>query len=173
LLIAMALENAGFNGVGLDASLAMCQLARKRTRLAGLGSRIRIHQCDGRDVASVLSGQVRRGIDSLHGASFLNEFFGAGDSKAVAVLRQLRQRFPGRTALFADYYGELGKPQRPLADSRLALLQDVAQVASRQGVPPTDVSGWLRVYEQAGCTLKRAVDFENDGIRTFIHHVQF
>jgi hypothetical protein len=151
----------------------MCRLARKRSRLAGVESRIRIYEGDGRSVGSVVSQRSLRSIDAVHGRSFLNALFGSGSGEAVAVLRQLGKLLPGRAAWFIDYYGDLGKSRRPLKECRLALLQDVAQIASGQGVPPSGAKDWMRIYDDAGCEFRDAVEIQNPGIRTFVHQVRF
>lgn len=173
LLIELAAENLEFRGIGFDTSGEMCRLARKRSRLAGVDSRIQIYEGDGRRLGSVLSQRTLRSIDAVHGRSFLNALFGNGKGEAVTMLRELGKLLPGRTAWFIDYYGELGKSRRPLPECRLALLQDVAQIASGQGVPPTDAKEWMRIYDDAGCHFSDALQIQNPGIRTFIHQVRF
>jgi SAM-dependent methyltransferase len=173
LLIELAIEDPEFRGIGFDTSHEMCRMARKRSRLAQVDSRIRIYRGDGRTFGSLLSERTLRSIDAVHGRSFLNSLFRNGTGEAVAVLRELGKHLPGRTAWFIDYYGELGRSQHPLEECRLALLQDVAQIASGQGVPPTDAKDWMRIYDDAECMFSDAVQIQNPGIRTFIHQVQF
>ncbi len=173
LLIELAAEDREFRGIGFDTSGEMCRLARKRSRMAGVDARIKIYKGDGRSFGSKLSQRSLRSIDAVHGRSFLNALFGNGNGEAVAVLRELGNLLPGRTAWFIDYYGELGKSSRPLEECRLALLQDVAQIASGQGVPPADAKDWMRIYAAAGCEFSDAVQIQNPGIRTFIHQVRF
>jgi SAM-dependent methyltransferase len=173
LLIELAAGDPEFHGIGFDTSGEMCRLARKRSRMAGVDSRIKIYKGDGRSLGTILSQRSLRSIDAIHGRSFLNALFGSGTAEAVAVLREVGNLLPGRTAWFIDYYGELGKSRRPLEECRLALLQDVAQIASGQGVPPADIKDWIRIYAAAGCEFSDAVQIQNPGIRTFIHQVRF
>jgi len=172
LLIELATRNPRFHGFGVDSSPAMVRLARRRARERGLDGRVRISRGDGRHPEAAVPRGDRPRIDTLHARSFLNELFWRGDAEAVAVLRRLRRLFPGRTAWFVDYYGELGRRRRDLVQCRLTLLQDLAQVVSRQGVPPATRKEWQNVYAKAGCILRESHDFEADGIRWFIHRVE-
>jgi len=173
LLIELAIEDPGFRGIGFEINGEMCKLARKRSRAAGVNSRIRIYEGDGRRFGSVLSERTLRSIDAVHGRSFLNAFFRSGTDEAAAVLREMGRLLPDRAAWFIDYYGELGKSWRPLRECQLALLQDVAQIASGQGVPPADAEDWVRIYDDAGCEFSDALQIQHPGIRTFIHQVRF
>ncbi len=172
LLIRLAAGDSEFRGWGIDASAAMCRLARVRARAAGVGRRVQVLHADARCPERVLKKDDRRKIDAVHGRSFLNELFGRGDKLAVSVLRRLRRLFPGRVAWFVDYYGELGRARHSLDERRLALLQDLAQAVSGQGVPPPDGKSWQKVYGQAGCRLNDCQEYEGGGIRWFVHTVQ-
>lgn len=169
--IKLALADERFTAVGVDSSAGMCRLARSAIREAGVARRVRIHCADVRKIDRVLSAPARRRIEALHGRSLLNAFFGDGTKKAREFLSGLRQAFPDRTAFFVDYYGELGRPQAQARPFRLGLVQDLAQIASGQGVPPPNRSAWRQLYNEAGCELAAARDFKSDGIRWFIHEV--
>jgi len=172
LLVDMALADDGFKGIGLDTSPAMCRLARSRLSSVGVVQRVHIHRADARDVSDLLDSRERRRVEIVHGRSLMNAFFGNGTIDAVKFLRKLRRSFPGRMALFVDYYGELGRRLATREDTRLGRLQDLAQIASGQGVPPANRAVWRSVYENAGCELISANDFQGEGIRWFIHEVQ-
>ena len=172
LLVDLAQRDSSFHGVGIDASREMCREARRTARDGGVAQRIDIRRGDASNPSQWCSATLRKRIDSLHGGSFLNEFFGQGDRQVVKVLRTLSRSFPGRTAWFADYYSSIGqKKGNRKASFPLALLQDLAQVVSGQGVPPSDLTSWRRIYRQAGCRLVRVHEFENQNIRWFVHEV--
>lgn len=175
LLITLAQRNPEFHGVGLDSSRNMCARARAAVRLAGVARQIEIYHASGEDPRRKLSPSLRAKVDAIYGGSFLNAFFGQTDRKVVKVLQTLRRTFPGRRAWFVDYYSSIGQAKRKgeLGDFPLALLQDLAQVASGQGVPPADAKMWRGLYEQAGCRLRRISDFERREIRWFIHELTF
>lgn len=171
LLIELARSTEKFRGIGVDASQYMCRHARRSVREASLGRRIKIKQVDGRDLREGLSAAEIEQVQAVHGRSFLNEFFASGNRDIVEVLKQLRALFPGRKAWFVDYYGRLGHRVGIGEDCQLALLQDLAQAVSGQGVPPPDAKSWRGIYHMAGVRLKRAHEFRGAGIRWFIHEV--
>lgn len=172
MLIELGKRNKNFQGIGVDANQTMCRFARKAIREESLSHRIKIKHADGRDLRNCLSAAQRKQVEALHGRSFLNEFFAAGDRDVIEVLRRLRTLFHGRIAWFVDYYGELGQRVRPRSDCQLTLLQDVVQSLSGQGVPPPDIRSWRRIYRKAGCQLRREHEFQGPGIRWFIHEVE-
>jgi SAM-dependent methyltransferase len=171
LPIQLALLDESFAAICIDDSEAMCRLAKSRVRAAGVSSRVRVRKADVREIRDVVTLQERRRVDVIHGRSLLNALFGRGSAMPRAFLRQLRTAFPGRTVFFVDYYSELGRTRRP-ARYRLAQVQDLAQLASGQGLPPWDRRGWRALYEEAGCELRSAQDFVTDDIRWFIHEVR-
>ena len=171
LLIDLA-EDGGFRGIGVDSSAAMCRMARSRVRAAGLPSRITVRLGDATRVRRALAGLDREAIDAVHGRSLLNALFAQGHARAVSFLKELRAVLPGRTALFVDYYGELNRPVSGAGGFRLAELQDLAQLASGQGVPPPDRRTWNAVFRQAGCRLISVLDVRTDDVRWFIRQVR-
>jgi SAM-dependent methyltransferase len=175
LLVDLAQRNPNFYGVGIDGSKEMCVQARRTAQEGGVTQRIDIRRGDASNLSQWCPVSLRKRIDSLHGASFLNEFFGQGERQVINVLRTLSRTFPGRTAWFVDYYSSIGqrKDKRKAASFPLALLQDLAQVVSGQGVPPPDAANWRRLYRQAGCRLVRIMEFENPNIRWFVQEVAF
>ena len=173
LLVDLAQRNPGFRGIGLDASRSMCAHARRAVRAAGLDRRIDIQHADARNPSQWSSRALRARVDSLHGSSFLNEFFGQGERGVVKMLRSLSRSFPRRRAWFVDYYSSIGqtKRKREAANFPLALLQDLAQVVSGQGVPPPNATSWRRIHKRAGCQLGRLHEFESTRIRWFVQEV--
>jgi SAM-dependent methyltransferase len=172
LLVEMALHDREFAGVGLDRSIAMCRLAKRRISQAGLSSRLRVERGDVRDIGRILDARARRHTDAIHGRSLLNAFFGHGANSASALLRRLRSAFPGRIAFFVDYYGELGWAATSRHPYRLSRIHDLAQLASGQGVPPTSCRQWRALYRAAGCRLISSEDINTEDIRWFIHEVR-
>jgi SAM-dependent methyltransferase len=164
-------QDTSFRGIGVDSSAAMCRMARSRVRAAGLQSPIRIRLGDATRVRRALAGLDLGAIDAVHGRSLLNALFGQGPARAVAFLRDLRAVLPGRSGLFVDYYGELGREASGSAGFRLAEVQDLAQLASGQGIPPPHRKAWDSVFRQAGCRLVSVLDVRADGIRWFIRQV--
>lgn len=173
LLVDLAQRNSSFRGIGLDSSRSMCAHARRAVRSAGLDRQIEIRHADAGNPSQWLSRGLRTRVDSLHGGSFLNEFFGQGERGVVKTLRALSRSFPRRRAWFVDYYSSIGqtKGKREAADFPLALLQDLAQVVSGQGVPPSNATAWRRLYKQTSCQLRRVHEFESTSIRWFIQEV--
>ncbi len=167
LLLGLARRSVEFQGWGVDASAAMCDVARRRLRVAGIDERVSIIQGDCADLAAAVPVHVRQKVETISAASLMNELFGAGAGVDVAVdwLRSLRQLFPGRALLVADYYGQVGRHEPPWP--RLNALHDLVQVISGQGVPPGDRAAWCDMYATAGCTLVHAI--EDEGPTFFIH----
>jgi len=172
LLIEMARRDEEFIGIGLDQSSAMCRLARSRIREAGVASRVRVERADVRDIGDALNARERRRVEAIHGRSVINAFFGTGLGSACAVLRKLRSAFPGRAAFFVDYYGELGRAPPSKRQFRLGRIQDIAQLASGQGIPPSSRREWRALYRAAGCKLISTDEMRNNDIRWFIHEVR-
>lgn len=165
LLLELASADPGFRGWGIDANPALVAAATAASLDAGVADRVGFAVGDVRDVDAV----VPDGLESaaVHAGSLLNEFFARGDGAAVDVLTTIRGRFADRVIFVEDYYGRLGVAVD--ADVRHARLQDLAQVASGQGLPPPDAEGWAAVYAAAGCSLLHRYEATDDGIAWFIH----
>lgn len=168
LLLALARADEEFRGWGVDANPGMCERARERLTAAGLADRVTVAEGDATDPASVLDGAVGE-IEAVTAASLVNELFAAGGQPAVRWLERLRSLLPGRLLVIADYYGRLGRGRANA--SRRVLLHDLVQVLSGQGVPPPDLDGWRRLYEESGCRLLDALAGEGD-IPWLIHLVR-
>ena len=172
LLIEMAKSDTEFRGIGIDSNQVMCRYARREVRDADLSRRIKIKCGNATNLKNQLSVSERNKVEGVHGRSFLNEFFASGDDLVIEMLQRLRSLFKNRTAWFVDYYGVLGDGIRLAPDAQLALLQDLAQVVSRQGVPPPNEPRWRKIYGKARCKLKRSHEFSGPKIRWFIHEVE-
>lgn len=174
LLVDLARRDRSFYGIGIDANTSMCAQARRAIRLAGLSRRIVIHHGDAANPNRYLSKALRNRVDGLFAGSFLNEFFGKGEQRIVQLLKRLSQSFLGRRAWFFDYYSTLGhsKRRKEPALLPLAMLQDLAQIVSGQGIPPENAVTWRRLYKKAGCQLIELQEFESASIRWFIQTVK-
>lgn len=172
LLVHLARRSPRFRGFGIDSNPSMCRFARRAAREQGVARRVMIRMGNAENAERILGRRVIDSIDGIVGRSFLNACFRRGNADATEMLKQLRTLFPGRTAWFVDYYGELGEPSRGGPQRRLGVLQDVVQAISGQGLPPSDQKGWRAVYRKAGCEMVRSYDFDGD-IRWFVHVVRF
>jgi hypothetical protein len=150
----------------------MCAEARRRVEIAGLAGRISILQANAEGAENVVSEDMRSRIDAVHASSLLNEFFRGGSARAVALVRHFKKLFPGKLLFVVDYYGTLLQPEPISSDRCHALLQDVAQVVSGQGVPPSDLEGWATVYNAADCRILHAYHGRGEGIDWFVHVVR-
>jgi SAM-dependent methyltransferase len=172
LLIMLAQEIASFVGVGVDSNSAMIELARTRASERGLSERISFFHGDLLDVITGWSDQRRESIDFLTASSVFNAYFQppSGD-RAVSLLLALKAAFPNRFLLISDYYGRLGHAHS-MAAGRRTMLHDLAQLVSGQGVPPPDLAGWSRVYDQTKCNLLGTVERWDSEIHWFLHLIQ-
>jgi hypothetical protein len=111
-------------------------------------------------------------ITGLHANSLLNEFFRRGPREAARFVTYLKRWFPGKPAVFVDYYGRLGTTKRDPAGYAHTLLHDLVQALTGQGVPPPDWKGWRKVYEHAGAKVLHRLEGERDGVAWFAHVVR-
>lgn len=168
LLLELGRQDSDFVGWGVDANPAMLKLARARTRIAKLGSRIRFIRGDCRKPKAAVSESIRSKVDSVTACHVANEMFSDGHERAVKWLQDLRRTFPARPLLICDYYGRLGqKKNGRLEKERETLLHDFAQLISGQGIPPADARQWRSIYSQAGCQLIHII--EDKTTTQFIH----
>lgn len=165
LLRTMARERATMRGWGLDANPSMCRVAREKIASDGLESRLTILEGSVADLRSRFAAEDASKVDVVVCASLLNQGWASG--QILSWLEEIRGVFAGRMLVVADYYGRLGSDLP--APSRLALLHDLVQALSGQGVPPPDREGWRSAYEEAGCTMLHA--FEGEDAVWFVHLV--
>jgi SAM-dependent methyltransferase len=168
LLVELATTDPYFVGWGIDLSRAMCAAARRRSRAAGVGARVRVLEGDCTRLSAVLPAKVRAAVQTVTACNLANELFGHGHARAAAWLRALRKVLPGRLLLIADYYGRLGQRRGPLP--RHTALHDYVQLISGQGVPPADAAAWRRIYSRAGCRLAHIL--EDRTTTRFVHILQ-
>lgn len=169
LLLELARSNKAFRGWGIDANDSMCNTARARIAAAGMGDRISVWQ--GR-VENLKALDEITDASVIHAGSLLNALFWPDRSRAVRLVTDLSQAFPERLLFVSDYYGRLTYRRRIGRSFRHAMIQDMAQVVSGQGVPPPDLAGWAAVYLEAGATLVSVTEGEHDGLRWFLHVVR-
>jgi SAM-dependent methyltransferase len=168
LLLHLASQCPHFRGWGIDSNLFMCRAARQRIAQARESKRIKIIHGDSRQLLRRIAPTVVRHVEAITASGVANEFFFDGINNAVSWLSAIKRVFPGRKLLIADYYGQLGFRRKSLR--RGVALHDFIQVISRQGVPPPNRNGWLKVYKSAKCKLLH-VEHER-GAPNFIHVVQ-
>lgn len=167
LLIALARQDSGFVGWGIDSNSAMLQLARDRIRRSRFEKRLRLFEGDCRNLKAALPARVRANIRSLAACNVANEMFHDGQRQCIKWLQQLRKLFPERPLLILDYYSQLGKKSRQGPMERRTLLHDYAQLISGQGIPPANAREWRALYSRAGCRLIHII--EDTATTRFIH----
>jgi SAM-dependent methyltransferase len=168
LLVQLAKLDPEFHGIGIDVSKPMCKAAKNHAAGNKVSSRVRIACQDARDVRRLPDASA------LHAASLFNEMFAHGSGEAITYLGKLKERFKGCDIWLVDYYGRLGVGRNTRArDVGHALLHDLVQVLSGQGVPPPDLKSWRAIYRAAGCKLVEAHEFSGSGLDWFIHRVRF
>ena len=165
MLIDLGNRDPQFLGWGLDSNRWMCSAARAAVRSAHLKERIRIFEGDCRQLAECLPRSIRGSVRTITASSVANEFFRSGTKAIVEWLLSVKEMFPGRVLVLADYYGQLGTTKR--SSQRELCLQDFVQVASGQGVPPSSLAVWRGIYRAAKCTLIHVV--EDRDATSFIH----
>ena len=114
LLVELAVADPLFEGLGVDASEAMCLAARGEVEAAGVSARVRILCGDGLAVLAELPPSELEGIKAVHAGSYFNAMFGDGTTGVVQALRTLRGLLPGRVLVVSDYYGRLRSGQQQL-----------------------------------------------------------
>jgi SAM-dependent methyltransferase len=171
LLVELAVADTLFEGLGVDASEAMCLAARAEVEAAGVSARVRILCGDGLAVLAELPPSELERIKAVHAGSFFNAMFGDGTAHVVQALKTLRVLLPGRILVISDYYGRLRSGQAA-TNLGWTLLQDLAQVCSGQGVPPHDRASWHSRYKLAGCDLLDVREAEANGYLHFVHVVR-
>ena len=168
LLIEMAQTNPRFQGYGVDVNPAMIRAAQLCRRSCEVASkRVRFRVADVTHPAQGLPEEMLKRVQAVVAASMLNELFYPDAGPAVTWLRMLRGILPARTLVVADYYGVLGHVSKPPPGRAL---HDWIQLISAQGIPPSDLEAWARVYTDADCTLAHAIEDPRTGV--FIHLVR-
>jgi SAM-dependent methyltransferase len=167
LLLEACTRAPHMRAIGVDRSLDMCRHARANVAARSLDDRVEIVHSEIGYFLDQIDGATKSAVTDIVGCSILNEFFG-DDCAAKQFLRHVRLAFPGRRFLIVDYYGTLSL-QSPINDSDHCCLQDIVQLLSGQGVPPSNLQDWAAIYESAECTCVHAYEGTSAGIRWFIH----
>ena len=163
-LLELARRNADFRGYGLDVNLHMLESGRRLIQAAGFSDRITLAEGDAAAVGSLSVAGIDT-IECVLMGSVLNGFFQSDCSAVASVLSSVRERFPDRAFVVADYYGALGRREPPWALP--TIIHDFAQIASSQGVPPENRDSWASIYAAAGCQLIHMVEtYDGTG---FVH----
>jgi SAM-dependent methyltransferase len=155
--------------LGFDHSTEAIAAARRRIAAEGLDDRVSVLEADVLDVAGVIDAARRDWVQVVVAASVANAFFGPAQNAGIdRWFSALRAAFPDRILLLSDYYGELRGPGTASEARPRALLHDVAQLISGQGIPPRDLDTWRGILDRNGCTLIQAFEGEGGGLRRFI-----
>lgn len=172
LLTALCEADTTFKAWGIDESKEMCKVARERIANAHLTKRISIIHADARNLGKYIRLQVRQNIEALQSKGLFNELFRHGNDGAIKYLLKLKKWFPGRLLFIVDYYGKLTRVPNVRPKYRHTLIHDVIQVITAQGIPPSDLAGWVAVYTAAGCSIEHAFEGDSQGIEWFVHLVR-
>jgi SAM-dependent methyltransferase len=154
-------------GIGVDQSLDMCAYARANIAARNLADRVEIVHSEIGYFLDQIDVATKSAVTDVVGCSILNEFFGE-PAAAEQFLRRVRSAFPGRRFYVVDYYGSLSGNSW-VDDSDHTVLQDIVQLLSGQGVPPSNLQDWAAIYQAAECKCVHAYEGTSAGIRWFIH----
>jgi len=162
----LAKRSAVCSGWAVDSSENMVKLARHMVRCQGLENQISVHQCSIDDVLSGLHKSILSAkVVVLRGV--LNSFCSPTPHAMIPVLQELASRFPNSYIVVSDYYSCLETSSDP--DFLPSMTQDIVQLLSGQGIPPSDESLWDSLYREAGLLLcKRVINSTVPGIRQFV-----
>ena len=168
LLTALAKDDINVHAWGIEQNQAMVAKANERIASMNLARQLTVIHGDCQNLEGCTSDTLRKQVQAICSASLLNEFFIHGSETLVDWLQKLRQLFPKRLLIVADYYGRLGYDCDDYP--RHGLLHDFVQSISGQGVPPPNTKAWEQCYTKAGARLIESVDGEG-GVPWFIHLV--
>lgn len=174
LLLDFAAQCTSARAWGIDSNPAAVAAAQRASAAAGLADRVMFCEGDALDVATQLEPEALESAQAIAAFNVANAFFGDLESRGIgAWLHALRQAFPDRFLLLGDYYGRLDRVEDGASHRyRRALLHDVAQVLTGQGVPPADIDTWRQILVAAGCTLVKAFEGEHDEVAHFVYLIQ-
>jgi SAM-dependent methyltransferase len=172
LLFELCKQNSNFCGWGIDKNQESILLAMDRLSDSLFQKRLMITKGDVRNIDTLITSSSRIEIKYLFGRSIMNEFFANGTEEAIKFLKYLKNLFPDRLFIIIDYYGQLLKREENSLDITHTILQDIAQVVSGQGVPPSNLGEWLEIYLSAECKVVHVYEQQNLSMKTFIHVVK-
>jgi SAM-dependent methyltransferase len=172
VLVELATRSSAFRGIGVDQNASMVEAARRALAEFQLDGQVDVLEGDAVSQLSSLPPDRLRAVTAVHARSFFNACFGVGPRHAAEEVRALSRLFAGRLLFVDDYYGELGRQAASSATPRWAVLQDIVQSWSGQGIPPGTRDEWAEVYAFGGARLLHSYEDELDGFRRFIHVVR-
>jgi hypothetical protein len=167
LLVEACARAPQIRAIGVDRSFDMCRHARSNIAARDLDNRVEIVHSEIGYFLDQIDSATTSAVTDVIGCSILNEFFGE-EAAAEQFLRRLSCAFPGRRFYVVDYYGSLSRHSWA-NDSDHNCLQDIVQLLSGQGVPPSNLQDWATVYQAAECTCIHAYEGTSAGISWFIH----
>lgn len=166
VLRALCTLNPKAQGWALDASAEACKEARRLADREGLARRIHIINERIEDFLAQRDATHRINPDFICLRGVANAFLDGGRDGLVSILTQIAQRFDGATVVISDYFGVLQKSTSHKTEPK-ALLQDLVQSLTEQGIPPSNLAQWKAIYDQAGLTLTEHKEVEIQGATIF------
>lgn len=173
-LLDFAERNPRASGWGVDSSPAAIDAARRAAHAAQLAGRFEFRIADAFEPAASLTPGERDQVELVTAFNIANAFFDPRSGKEFSTwLKKLSAAFPNRLLLLCDYYGRVGSSTAEDSHRyRRAMLHDIAQTITMQGIPPAERSEWTALLEQAGVTLVKAFEGNHDEVAHFMYLVQ-
>lgn len=173
-LLDFAEQNPRASGWGVDSSPAAIDAARRAADTANLAGRLEFRVADAFEPAASLSPGEREQVQLITAFNIANAFFDPRSGKGLtAWLQKLSAAFPNRLLLLCDYYGRVGSSTAGQSHRyRRAMLHDIAQAITMQGIPPAERSEWVALLESAGVTLVKAFEGNHDEVAHFMYLIQ-
>jgi SAM-dependent methyltransferase len=159
---------------GVDSNPTAVSMARRAATAAGVAERVKFLEGDAFDFSEQLNADAQECAEVIAAFNVANAFFGGTEARGIrAWLQSLRRSFPNRFLLLGDYYGCLNHNLKGHSHHfRRALIHDVAQVLTGQGVPPENVDAWREILASVGCTLVKAFEGQDDEVAHFVYLIQ-
>lgn len=174
LLLDFAQANPAACGWGIDSSAAAIAAASRAAEVEHVSARMCFRVASADEPASGLSAEERARVQVVTAFNLANAFFDAQSGMNLPLwIARLQAAFPGCLLLLGDYYGKVGTCSPDTSHRyRRAMLHDVAQALTAQGIPPADIDGWRRALTQTGATLVKAFEGEHDEVAHFVYLMQ-
>lgn len=149
-------------GVGIDISEDALSEARRRLADGGLADRVQLAQGDVRDPASYADMARHAGAFTCIGV--LHEFLRDGEEAVEAILRQMKELFPGRYMFLGEFNRQTDEEFRKLPIPkriRGLFYQYIMHPLSAQGLPMSR-RRWTDLFERVGVDCVEIKDFYLD-----------
>jgi SAM-dependent methyltransferase len=174
LLLDFAHANPAAHGWGIDSSPAAIAEASRVADAERIGRRICFRVASAYEPESAMRPDERAQVQLLTAFNLANAFFDPRSGQSVKHwLARLQVAFPDCLLLLGDYYGKVGTcPAQDSHRYRRAMMHDVAQALTSQGIPPPDSGSWRTLLEQGGATLIKAFEGEHDEVAHFVYLIQ-